>query len=92
MDKIFIKDLHIQAILGVREWERKTPQEILINVIFHTEPRLVTILDDIDGCVDYSDLATRIRTLVASSMNSVIFLISFMKLSLVKVSNGQCVR
>lgn len=64
MDKIFIKDLLVQAIIGIREWERKTPQAVLINVTIFTQERSTSAPDNIDGCVDYSNLTDRIRTLV----------------------------
>ncbi len=32
MDKIFIKDLLVRGIIGVHDWERQKPQDILINV------------------------------------------------------------
>lgn len=64
MDKTFIKDLVIRAILGVRDWERETPQDILVNVTVFTDPRSAGTLDDISVCVDYSTLAKEIRALV----------------------------
>jgi FolB domain-containing protein len=67
MDKVFIKDLRILAILGVRDWERETPQELLVNVTVHTDIRTASIRDDINECVDYSDLAKEIRALVEAA-------------------------
>jgi len=64
MDKTFIKDLKIRAILGVRDWERTTPQDILVNVTLFTLPRPVGAPDDMSACVDYSALAKEIRALV----------------------------
>jgi FolB domain-containing protein len=64
MDKVFIKDLHIQGILGIRDWERETPQDILVNVTVYTDIRPVSARDEIKICVDYSELAKEIRTLV----------------------------
>jgi len=37
MDKIFIKDLVARGIIGVNDWERTKPQEILINIVLETE-------------------------------------------------------
>lgn len=67
MDKIFIKDLRIRAILGVRDWERETPQEILVNAVVFTDSRPADAPDDLAMCVDYSELAKEIRTLVEAA-------------------------
>jgi FolB domain-containing protein len=67
MDKVFIKDLHIQAILGVRDWERDIPQDILVNVTVMTNPPPVPKRDDIGDCVDYSAMAKEICTLVETA-------------------------
>ena len=57
MDKIIIKDLMARGILGIRDWERKKPQEILINVTVFTDTRRAAQTDDIADCVDYSNLS-----------------------------------
>lgn len=61
MDKIFIKDLRVQGILGIHDWERVTPREIVINVTLYTDTRRAARTDDIADCVDYSALAKKIR-------------------------------
>jgi FolB domain-containing protein len=64
MDRIIITNLRIQAILGVYEWERRRPQEIVINLSAHTDVRKAAGSDAIQDCLDYSDLAKEIRALV----------------------------
>lgn len=61
MDKIFIKDLRVQGILGIHDWERTTPREILINVTLFTDTRRAARTDDISACVNYSVMAQKIR-------------------------------
>ncbi|MBU2609888.1 MAG: dihydroneopterin aldolase [Chloroflexi bacterium] len=65
MDKIFIRDLRVQGILGVYDWERQQPREILINVELFTDTRRAAETDDLADCVDYSQMAQKIRALVA---------------------------
>lgn len=62
MDKIFIKDLRVRGILGIHDWERVTPREIVINVTVYTDTRRAARTDSISDCVDYSALAKKIRT------------------------------
>jgi len=61
MDKIFIKDLRARGIIGIREWERETPQEILVNITVFTDTRQAAKTDDLADCVDYSALAQKVQ-------------------------------
>jgi FolB domain-containing protein len=61
MDKVFIKDLLVRGIIGIREWEREKAQDILINVTVYTDTIPAAESDDIVDCVDYSALAKRIQ-------------------------------
>ncbi|MDI6769851.1 MAG: dihydroneopterin aldolase [Anaerolineales bacterium] len=66
MDIVFIKDLRVRGILGVHDWERQQPREILINVELFTDTRRAAESDDIADCVDYSQVAQKIRALTGS--------------------------
>ncbi len=61
MDKIIIRDLRANGIIGVYSHERETPQEILINVTVYTDTRRAAQTDDIANCVDYEALAEKIK-------------------------------
>lgn len=65
MDIVFIRDLRVRGILGVHDWERQQPREILINVTLFTDTRRAAETDNIADCVDYSQMAQKIRALVA---------------------------
>jgi FolB domain-containing protein len=59
MDKVFIKDLVARGIIGVNDWEREKPQEILINITVFTDARRAAQSDDLADCVDYRALAKK---------------------------------
>jgi FolB domain-containing protein len=59
MDKIFIKDLIARGIIGINDWEREKPQEILINITVFTDTRPAAESDDLADCVDYRALAKK---------------------------------
>lgn len=59
MDKIFIKDLVARGIIGINDWEREKPQEILINITVFTDTRRAADSDDLADCVDYRALAKK---------------------------------
>jgi FolB domain-containing protein len=67
MDIVFIRDLRVSGILGVHDWERQQPREILINVELFTDTRRAAETDDLADCVDYSQTAQKIRALAGSA-------------------------
>jgi len=67
MDRIFIRDLHIRAIIGVRDRERKAPQAVLVNVSVYTDIRKAAASDDLNDSVDYAAMAKAIRALVKAA-------------------------
>jgi FolB domain-containing protein len=60
MDKVFIKNILARGIIGVNDWERKKPQDIIINIDLYTEPRRASVKDDIAECVDYSVMTKKV--------------------------------
>jgi FolB domain-containing protein len=62
MDKVFIKDLLARGIIGIREWERKRAQDILINVTVFTDTTRAGETDDITYSVDYSTLTKKMQS------------------------------
>lgn len=61
MDKIIIKDLRVTGIIGIYDFERTTPQEILINVIMFTDIHKAAQTDDIADCVDYEKVSNKLK-------------------------------
>ena len=67
MDKVIIKDLLVKGILGIHEWERTKPREILLNITLFTDTRKAARTDNIADCVDYSAMAKKIRAHVENA-------------------------
>lgn len=61
MDKIIIKDLRAHGIIGIYDQERIIPQEMLINIILHTDTSKAARTDDIADCVDYEKISNKIK-------------------------------
>ena len=61
MDKVIIKDLLARGIIGVNDWERKRPQNILINIILFTDTRRAAETDNINDCVNYSTVSKKVQ-------------------------------
>jgi FolB domain-containing protein len=67
MDKVIIQDLRVRGILGIHDWERVTPREIVINITLYTDTRRAARTDDIADCVSYSDVARKVRAYAESA-------------------------
>ena len=67
MDKVFISDLLARGIIGVNEWERKRPQDILINITIFTDTRRAAETDHINDCVNYSTVSKKVMAHVETS-------------------------
>lgn len=60
MDKVIIRNLRARGIIGVNDWERDKPQEILINIVLFTDNRAAEASDDIADCVNYRTVAKKV--------------------------------
>ncbi|MBE9524694.1 MAG: dihydroneopterin aldolase [Chloroflexi bacterium] len=67
MDKIIIRDLLAHGIIGVYEHEREQTQDILINLILHTDTQQAAKSDHISDCLNYHTLAEKVKALAESS-------------------------
>lgn len=61
MDKVIIKDLLVRGIIGVNDWERKRPQDILINLTLFTDTKRAGETDNLEDCVNYSTMSKKIQ-------------------------------
>jgi FolB domain-containing protein len=60
MDQVLIKDLVARGIIGINDWERERPQEILINIVLFADLKKAGKTDDITDCVDYRTVAKKV--------------------------------
>jgi FolB domain-containing protein len=59
MDKVLITDLSARGIIGINDWEREKPQEILINIILYADLHRAGQSDSIADCVNYRTVAKK---------------------------------
>jgi len=60
MDRIIIKNILARGIIGIRDWEREKPQDILINLDLYTANRKPETPDEITECIDYSEVTKKV--------------------------------
>ncbi len=61
MDQIIIRDLLARGIIGVNDWEREKPQDILINIILFADLRQAGETDDLNHSVSYRTIAKKVQ-------------------------------
>jgi len=60
MDRIIIRDLRVQCMIGARDHERNAPQDVLISVSLSLDLGLAGRSDSLEQTVDYSALVKKI--------------------------------
>lgn len=60
MDKIIIKDLLVRGIIGINDWEREHPQDILINIEIEADLKKAGESDSIEDSVNYRTVAKKV--------------------------------
>ena len=67
MDKIHIRDLTLEALIGVNPEERHIRQELVFNIILYTDQRAAAETDDFTRTVDYDGTTGMVKKLVEDS-------------------------
>ena len=65
MDRIVIRDLELDAHIGVPEAERAQPQRLLVTIEMELDLSVAGRTDSESATTDYAAVAQRIRKLVA---------------------------
>ena len=62
VDQVIIKDLLVRGIIGIHDWEREKPQDILINIVIFTDIKKAGETDNIEHSVNYRTIAKKTIT------------------------------
>ena len=63
---IKIKNLKLETILGIYDWEQVTPRPIIINATIFTSNDKARFSDKIEDTIDYDIIVKQIKSYVAS--------------------------
>ena len=66
-DKILVRGLLLRGILGINDWERKKPQDILINLTLDVDCARAGDSDDVGHALNYRTLTKKIIAYVEES-------------------------
>ena len=64
MDLVSVRDLSVQAVIGVRDWEREITQTLVFTVDMAADVRLAAQQDDLADALDYAAVARTIASVV----------------------------
>ncbi|MCF6322834.1 MAG: dihydroneopterin aldolase [Gammaproteobacteria bacterium] len=67
MDIIYLRDLKIETIIGIFDWEREIKQTISFDLDMATDIRKAAASDAIEDTLDYKTLSKRIIAFVEES-------------------------
>ncbi len=67
MDIVFIKDLDVETVIGIYDWERKIRQTVRLNLEMNTDVARAAASDRIDDALDYKAVAKRLIDFVERS-------------------------
>ena len=72
MDKVFIKNLKVEAIIGIFDWEREVRQVISIDLEMEFDNKKAAKSDDIKDALDYKKVGKRITAFVKTTKYNLI--------------------
>jgi 7,8-dihydroneopterin aldolase/epimerase/oxygenase len=67
MDRIFIRALKTETIVGIFDWERQVKQTIVMDIEFSADIAKAALSDSIDDTLNYKGVAKRVLAFVEES-------------------------
>jgi dihydroneopterin aldolase len=67
VDRIFLEDLRVEAVIGIWEWERRVRQTVSLDVEMATDVRKAAATDRIEQALDYKGIAKQLIATVETS-------------------------
>ena len=67
MDIVFIRELQIECVIGIYDWERKIRQRISLDIDMATDIQKAANSDNIDDTLSYKTVAKRLIAFVEDS-------------------------
>jgi 7,8-dihydroneopterin aldolase/epimerase/oxygenase len=66
-DRIFLRGLSIDCIIGFIEWERRVKQTVVIDLELPVDCREAARTDEVEATLDYKKVAKRVTAFVEAS-------------------------
>lgn len=65
MDSVFIRDLRVETVVGIYDWERRIRQTVSLDLDLRTDIRAAADSDRIEDTLDYKAVAKRVVQFVS---------------------------
>jgi len=67
MDTIFLRDMKVETVIGIWEWERKIRQTVSIDLDMSADIRKAAASDSVEDTLNYKSVAKRLQAFVGDS-------------------------
>jgi dihydroneopterin aldolase len=67
MDIVFLRELRIETIVGVYDWEREVRQPVVLDIDMAADTARAAATDRIEDALDYHAVSERLREFVGAS-------------------------
>lgn len=66
MDIVFIKQLQVDTVIGVYDWEKTIQQSLFLDLALYTDLQQAAAADDIKLTLDYAVIAEKVTKLITA--------------------------
>jgi 7,8-dihydroneopterin aldolase/epimerase/oxygenase len=67
MDTVFIRELRIDTVIGVYDWERSIRQSVVLDLEMAADNRRAAATDRVEDALDYAAISARVVTYIEGS-------------------------
>jgi len=67
MDIVYIKELEVETVIGIFDWERKIKQTVSLDLEMQSDISVAAKTDHIDQALDYKSIAKRLISFIQAS-------------------------
>lgn len=72
MDKVFIRGLEVEAIVGVHAWEQRRPRPLVFDLSLGIEARHAAASDQVRDAVDYAAVCAAVAEIARSRRDALL--------------------
>jgi dihydroneopterin aldolase len=66
-DRLFLRGLEVECIIGFIDWERRMPQKVVIDLELPVDCARAAVQDSVQDTTDYKAIAKRVLAFVGAS-------------------------
>ncbi len=67
MDIVYIKELAVETVIGIYDWERRIRQTVVLDLEMGTDIRAAAATEDIENTLNYKSVSDRLIGFIESS-------------------------